>query len=310
MNKLLQRYIEGNCTQQEREEVMKWLEESPEHMYEFRVRRKLCDISLWSDDVNSALSKRGNKRFSLKYSIREVMKVAAVFLLASTLTYLLLQKEAVSPQMQTIYVPDGQRVEFSLVDGTKIWLNSGSTLRFPERFSENSRNVELDGEGYFDVTHQEDRPFTVETSQFDINVLGTEFNVKAYTANGGFEAALLSGSIEVSSPQMAKNVVLKPNELLSLESNQLVKGSINNHSYFRWREGIISVEDEPVAKFIEKLELYYGLDIEVRHNEFLSHRYTGKFRVSDGVEHVLKVLQLKHKFKYKIDEDRTKIVIE
>ena len=310
MDQLLQRYIEGNCTQQEREKVMKWLEENPKNMHEFYIRRKLCDISLWSDGGDFLFAKKGHKRFSLKSSIRELSKIAAVFLLALTLTYFLMQYGASSPQMQAIYVPDGQRAELSLADGTKVWLNSGSTLKFPDRFANNSRNVKLDGEGYFDVVHQKNRTFTVETSEYDIHVLGTEFNVKAYTANGDFEAALLKGSIEISSPQIDIPILLKPNELISLESNQLVKRSITNPSYFRWRDGVISVKDEPVTKLIEKLERYYSVDIEVRNHEFLSHRYTGKFRVTDGIEHVLKVLQLKHKFKYKIVKDTKQIRIE
>lgn len=311
MNQPLQQYIEGDCTQEEREKVFKWIEENPNHLHEYRIRRRACDILLWCDGLESASEKKITRRFNFKTYIREALKVAAIIALVATSTYFLTKEKTISPQMQTIYVPEGQRAQLTMSDGTKVWLNSGSTLSFPNQFSDSRhRIVKLDGEGYFDVMRHKNQSFTVETAEYDIHVLGTEFNVKAYASSDSFEAALLDGSIEITSPETNTHVALKPNEVALLKSNKLVKKQIDNHSYFRWIDGIIGISDEAVTKLIEKLELYYNVEIEVRNDEFLEHRYTGKFRVSDGIEHVLKVLQVKHKFQYEINEDTNQIIIE
>ena len=108
--------------------------------------------------------------------------------------------------MQTVIVPAGQRAELLLADGTKVWLNSRSKLKFPDRFQKDARKVELDGEGYFEVTHQEEAPFTVHTSKYDVKVLGTEFNVKAYKDKEQFETSLLKGSVEVSNANKSQTI--------------------------------------------------------------------------------------------------------
>ena len=179
--------------------------------------------------------------------------------------------------MQTIHVPAGQRAEVILADGTHVWLNSRSTLKFSEQFSANTRNVELDGEGYFSVQHNEKSPFTVQTPKYTIQVLGTEFNVKAYHNSPLFETALIKGSVEIT---------------------------------FKWKEGLFCFENESIQDLIDKLQLYYDIQIDVQRPSLLQYRYSGKFRIKDGVEHVLKVLQLKHKFTYTKNEEENLIIIK
>ena len=117
-------------------------------------------------------------------------------------------------RMQQVVVPAGQRVELRLADGTKVWLNSKSRLEYPSSFGRRSRRVTLCGEGYFEVAHDERKPFVVETGQYDVRVLGTTFNVYAYDNDrAAFETALMEGSVEVSSRSDAsQRLVLQPNE--------------------------------------------------------------------------------------------------
>ena len=99
--------------------------------------------------------------------------------------------------MQTVVVPAGQHAELYLADGTHVWLNSGSRLTFPGRFSKKVRHVELDGEGYFKVSSNIKQPFIVGTNRCNIRVLGTEFNVLAYEKDSIWETALLEGAVEI-----------------------------------------------------------------------------------------------------------------
>ncbi len=168
----------------------------------------------------------------------------------------------------------------------------------------------MDGEGYFDVAKDAEKPFTVKTEKYDIRVLGTEFNVTAYSASSNFETSLLKGSVEVSSSDTHTTVRLEPNTRTYIENGKLKKGIIEHDTYFLWKEGLICFYDEPVGKMIEKLELYYDVKIDVQNKELLRNRYSGKFRTKDGVEHVLKVLQLKNKFTYTKDNDLNLIIIK
>lgn len=311
---ILHRYIAGDATQQEKEEVARWLDADKENMKEFLAQRKLYDISIWQQEQFPVVGEVSpiKKRWTLRTVAIGFSKIAAIFILAFTLAYtFLLDKSVTEPaSMQTIFVPPGQRAELTLTDGTKVWLNAKTTFTFPNNFTANSRNVTLDGEGYFDVTKDPQKPFIVKTKQYDIKVLGTEFNVTAYSASSSFETSLIKGAVEVSSSTSHAKMMLQPNTRTYVENGILKKGAIEHETYFLWKEGLICFYDEPVGKMIEKLELYYDIKIDVQNKELLKNRYSGKFRTKDGVEHVLKVLQLSNKFTYTKDNDLNLITIK
>lgn len=309
MEELLRRYIRGEVTSEERRKVARWLDEDPAHMREFLALRKLYDISLWQIDLEEMSGRRSVIR-PIRRWVFEALKVAAILVVGFLLAKSLLETRPETAMMQTIHVPPGQRAELTLADGTDVWLNSGTTLRFPNRFDTDSRQVELDGEGYFSVKHDESRSFTVQAGRYAVHVLGTEFNVKAYHDSPLFETALINGSVEISAPGMASNLRLKPDEVASVRDGKIRVTPIHDYNYFKWTEGLLCFEDETIESLMEKLELYYDITIDVRRPGLLQHRYTGKFRMKDGIDHVLRVLQLKHRFSYTRDEDKNLIIIK
>lgn len=308
MDELLMKYIKGETTPEEREKVVRWLDEDPEHIHQYRSLRKLYDISLWSPIEESQQEEKQTR--TLKPVWIEFLKVAAVILITFLGTKAFFDWKEDPVKMQTVIVPAGQRAELLLADGTKVWLNSRSKLKFPDRFQKDARNVELDGEGYFEVTHKEEAPFTVHTSRYDVKVLGTEFNVKAYNSKNQFEASLLKGSVEVSNMNKSQVVRLRPDEQVISDGSQLIRSVILDKNYFRWKEGLLCLDDESIGGLIDKLELYYDVKIIVQQASLMKYHYSGKFRISDGVEHVLKVLQLKHKFTYIEEEEQNLIIIK
>lgn len=308
MKTLLQRYIKGEVSEKERQEILLWLEESPEHMNEYMALRKLYDISLWSLSSEERQKKKIN--ISLRRFTIEALKIAAILLIGIIGAWKLLYNSENLPQMQIVHAPAGQRLELILADGTKVWLNAGSTLKFPDHFRNNARDVILDGEGYFAVTHDKKRPFTVQTKKCAEHVLGTEFNVRAYNNSDFFETALIKGSVEVSIANMKNRLRLKPNEVLSMNKEEVTTGIISDHNYFKWKEGLFCFENETVGSLIEKLQIYYDVTIDVQNKSLLKYRYSGKFRIKDGVEHVLKVLQLEHNFNYTKDDRLNQITIK
>lgn len=309
---LLQKYIAGNATEAEKQRVTKWIQENPENMREYMAQRKLHDMVLWRTEPVAEENSREKKHFSLRGVCMEAAKIAAVLAIVLLGTHYWTGKHQVPEDKtwQSIYVPAGQRAELMLADGTKVWLNSRSTLTFPGSFKGNIRNVKLDGEGYFAVTKNVEQPFIVETNKCNVKVLGTEFNVMAYAADSVWETSLLEGAVEILVPGSNNSGMrLEPNMMASLKGNRLVKGRIKEADYFLWREGLLCFNDISVRDMIEKLKLYYGVDIVVNNTRILKNRYTGKFRTKDGVEHVLKVLRLNNKFTYTKDDEMNVITI-
>lgn len=297
---LLQKYIAGDANTEEKQHVAEWIDASPDNRREYIAQRKLYDIQVWYDKEGEEEKspKTVAKKRMIYPIIRELVKIAAVFVLAYTLFIQMTPEQ----EFQTLYVPEGQRAELKLSDGTEVWLNAKTRFTYPSNFNKKNRTVQLDGEAYFSVTENKKKPFVVQTNRHEITVLGTEFNVIAYKSNDYFETSLLKGSVQIKSPDAA-TYRIEPNTKIYTKGGILCKESIKDTDYFLWRDGLICFDDETVEQIFNKLELYYDVELIIEKKSLLPNRYTGKFRTKEGVEQVLKVLKLKHHFKYqKIEE--------
>ena len=309
-SELLQKYLSGDATEHEKMQVVGWVNEHPDHLREYMALRKMRDIVAWQspDAMTKKLVKKG---VSMRIVLREFLKVAAVIAVVLSGVYFFSGKEQdTDVAVQTLYVPTGQRAELVLSDGTKVWLNSHTRFVFPNRFGRDTRNVRLDGEGYFEVAKDSVHPFIVETAKYNVRVLGTEFDVKAYDSDSIWEAYLLKGAVELYASGSSQNhLKLTPNTMACLQGGRLLRKMIAKKDDFLWREGILSFKDTPVDEMMNRLQLYYEIKIEVNNKSLLQKHYTGKFRIKDGIEHVLRVLQLNCRFTYIKDDDKNKIII-
>jgi transmembrane sensor len=309
----LLKYINGNCSDEEKVAVAIWLDSDPKNMKEYLALRKLNDIMIWQTDADVAPQKKYKEksatRWRNKYLI-EALKIAAIFVLAILVLLPDNIDQNAETVMQTLHVPAGQRAEITLGDGTKVWLNAKTTLTFPTHFSEDAREVKLDGEGFFEVRTDKSRPFIVRTTKWDVKAWGTTFNVMAYSSGEDFETSLLEGAVEVLKPGSSTGFMLKPDEQVYHKEGKIFVSSIRNMDHFLWREGILSFDNATFTELVNKLELYFDLKIEVKNSRILNYHCTGKFRTKDGVEHILKVLQLENQFSYRIDDKRYEITIE
>lgn len=316
MEKLLLKYLQGKCSDEEKARVTRWLDADPNNMKEYLALRKLTDIMIWHSDAAVVAAGKSGMRRIIPYgrkAVVELLKIAAIFILGLLVTRYILpgQRESdVAIAMQTLHVPAGQRAEITLEDGSRVWLNANSTLIFPTHFAGGSREVELDGEGFFDVTSDPTNPFIVNTAKYDVKVWGTRFNLLAYSESENFETALLEGAVEVLPQGHTSGYRLRPAERIYQKEGKMVVGPIRHMDYFLWTEGILSFDDASFSEVMLQLELYFDLDIDVKNKRSLSYRCSGKFRTKDGVEHILKVLQVENRFKYRIDEKLNKITIE
>ena len=308
MKELFYKYFEGRTSVAEEEQIMNYVDSSVIAKNEFLCERKLWDVYTLHGEVNSV------KKMPVPVYIK-LLKVAAVFLLVFSVglsTWYFTRNSIYSSGfIQTIHVNPGGCVEHTLPDGSKVWLNANTTLTYPAIFGKKQREVTLSGEGYFEIISSPQKPFIVHTEKYDVQAIGTTFNIDAYPDNNAFTTTLLEGSIKVHIADYAnENIVLKPNEYLSLSGNKLQRGKISDHNHFLWRSGILYFEDVSFPDIMKMLEKHFHLRIEIQANIVNNKQYTGKFRQAEGIDHILRVLQKDVDFKFERLEDNQKIIIK
>lgn len=329
INEIIIRYLDGSAVLEEKMLLLRWLKQSDGNRDDFAVTRDLwlsCNVAAGNElEVDIALEKLKDRilleqgrmekeslteRKTLSVVLRWT-RVAAVLLLLLGIGYGIgsWREHSVSDvivQSQLI-TAKGSIGRFTLPDGSVVWLNSETKLTYPNQFTGNRRFVFLEGEAYFEVAKDANKPFIVHTDQYNVRVLGTEFNVKS--KSGYFETALLKGSIEVFSGSLSP-MRIKNGERLYSSNDKLLKGVITDLNYFRWREGLICFEKEKLISMFAKLESYYDVHIILKNRKFLDLEFTGCFYLRDGVEHILRVLQHHHYFTYTKEDNENTIIIE
>lgn len=159
--------------------------------------------------------------------------------------------------------------------------------------------VHLDGEAYFEVKRNEKKPFIVQTSKGDIEVLGTKFNVEAYTSSPKLVTSLMEGSVKFSAG--ARSIVLKPLQKVLLTDGIMLLSNITSLDDYTWRDGLMSFTNASFEELMEKFEKYYGYKIIIENQKVKNLRRSGKFRLSDGINYALDVLKKDMNFSYTRD---------
>lgn len=224
----------------------------------------------------------------------------------------------------------GERKSFQLPDGSKVMLNAGSTINIAQNFNEQTREITLEGEAFFDVTHNPAKPFIIHTSSMDVKVLGTTFNVKAYASDKITETSLIKGSVEITlNKSNRKKIILHPNEKIVLPNIPVdaaaKKGSGSNGpaavdyriadlTYINselvetsWTEDRLAFNEDSFEEIAAKLSRWYNVSIRVEDEEIKQYRFTATFD-QKTITQVLDALQLSRHFDYKIEENN-RIVI-
>ena len=302
-------FFAGRASEKQKLAIKRWAESSPENYDTLCREKRMYDAGvLLADEV--LLSNQG-KKTKLFRLINYAVRIAAVVLLLITGFTIYKYQNLVrdSNLMQTINVPAGQRINLILADSTSVWLNSNTKFSYPTAFAENQRKVELDGEAYFEVSPDKKRPFSVHTSKGDVRVLGTHFNLEAYSSTEVLKTSLFEGKVQVR--LKGNNIFLKPNQMLSYyENGKIYLKDIDDYDQFRWREGLICVKNAKFKDVMETFTKYFGDSIVIQNKKLEKYKYTGKFRQSRGILSALKLLQRDSHFTIEQDEERQIIYLK
>lgn len=160
-----------------------------------------------------------------------------------------------------LIIPYGKRSKISFSDGTKAWVNAGTTLTYPSEFSQDLREIYLNGELYIEVAEDKSRPFVIRTSQMNIRVLGTKFNVSSYETDQTKSVVLMSGSVGITSEKLDKKIILKPNQMYSSDEYSYSVENVDANMYILWTQGLYHFESEKLENILSRLERHYGIEI-------------------------------------------------
>lgn len=221
-----------------------------------------------------------------------------------------------------VIVPIGEKSQIVLSDGTHVWINSGSTFKYPVSFGKKSREVFLTGEAFFDVTKKEKQTFVVNTHDASVKVLGTAFNVKSYPEDSKTQTTVVRGLVSVKSKVEDKEVLIKPNQMAVIreETTEIkakvtepvekfeVLDNINTEAVTCWKNQLLVFADEPLEDMAMKMERWFNVRIDVKDSTLRSERYNGKFTHNETIYEVLEAIKQTTPIKYTIGKD--KIIID
>lgn len=191
----------------------------------------------------------------------------------------------------TVWVPQGGEYHLTLSDGTEVWLNAETKLKFPTRFSGDKRIVELSGEAYFEVTHNASKPFIIRTDDINVKVLGTSFGVRSYQEENSIFTTLVSGSVEVQGT--LKNVRLTPSHqaIFNKSTQNLAIKQVDTELYIGWKDGKMLYDNCPLEEILRDLKRWYSFEVFYSNSHTKQIPFTLNIRKHEKIDGVLELMQ-------------------
>ena len=320
LDRLLTGYFTGKLSDPERARIDDWRKESPENEKVYNENLSAWEsISLLNEmeqfnsfealkKINSKLSQPGPSSKWWHF----IQRAAAILLLPLLIysAYISFHKndsagETEREIMQKVTSRQGMVTQFTMNDGTKVWLNSGTELEFPMHFSGKKREVILKGEAFFEVSEDKKHPFCVRTNNLNIQVLGTSFNVESYEDDVLSEVVLVKGGVELSSETggvLNEFGLMHPDQRVVYDKNKhkiVKKEDVEVYKYISWRDGYLIFRDDRMEEVIKNLNRWFNVEIIIKDEELKSYRFRATFK-NENLMQVLNLLKLSSPIDYEV----------
>lgn len=313
---IIVRSFSGDITPEEKGLLSRWLSESTDNEIYFAQLKNIWQVSRSSftpEEINVEKAERLVLR-RIESEARTVasagipfliwwQRIAAVVLLPLILTLaFVLYKKDIRGDRELVYQevvsPPGTLSKIKLTDGTEVWLNSKSSLKYPVVFSKGKREVFLSGEAYFEVRSDARNPFVVKTGDVDIKATGTAFNVEAFDTERITAITLAEGKVGVKIGGK-KNIDIRPEQRMIYDKQQNTYRieAVNSYKWLAWKDGILMFRDDPLEYVFKRIGLAYNVLIEVEDKELGSHPYRATFE-DESLNEILNLLELSAPIKY------------
>lgn len=312
-------YLQNNLTQEETDCFYNWVNESASNKELFFEIKAMYDAGLplstpWetSESWERLLNKKKNsqsRRFNLWYQISTYAAVALLAVAISSMYFLFFHEEDNS--LYSKYIGgDGLEADVvELPDGTHISLGSKTTFHYDKDYGKDKRIVYLEGEAYFDVAKQKDKPFIVKTKEQDIEALGTKFNVMAYPLDSLVVTTLSEGSVRLTSLNMAHSTILKPDQQLIYNRNtkKSYLQDVDAQQYSSWTSGYYYFPQQSLQAILDRLSHVYGIQFTVNSEALNKRTFTGTFYRGQSIKDIMDIINLSIPIRYKIDDHHVTI---
>lgn len=205
---------------------------------------------------------------------------------------------ATEKQLNTIHVTGKKDYQLTLHDGTKVWIRPGSKFSFPDKFENGKRYVELEGEAYFSVAKDSLNPFTIQSSDIAVKVLGTEFNLKSQATQNN-ELSMVTGVVTLSIPKLNRNIRLRANQQAILDTTGVFSVKrIDGYKYKAWTEGNFLFINQNLQSIVDEISEWYDIDIKILSPEYNTKLFNGKFSTGKGLDQFIRTLKLSYGFNF------------
>lgn len=318
-DEVISRYITGNSSESESELVRRWIDENIENQEYIEEFKKIWDhsgsVSLFNsidieegwENVKSRIGENEDHEVRLqpekaKSWLFQFSKIAAVFLLIIAAAFLLNQFYNKNSTANYLSFSSNEHQEnLVLPDGSTVYLNSGTTIRYPEKFRRKKREVELIGEAFFEVTPDTQKPFRISIGDDAIiEVLGTSFNVLSEDVNNQVVVHVVSGQVSLYDPGKEESgLILSANEKGVLSGGEAKKTGITDPNFMSWKSGVLTFENTPLTKVIRKIKRQYNKEIALELNDPDSILFTSTFKdqpVEEVIEEIVLVLGVQYRY--------------
>jgi ferric-dicitrate binding protein FerR (iron transport regulator) len=349
---LINSYLLGQATSEEKQTLLEWLKKSDDNKKLFDQQRKLFALSALSGsdgkfsqrkseawerlDASVSATSPEPKTRKLAYYFGVAASVIVIFSLGVLMSMWFSKSKPISDLSKIeheIIVPKGGQSELVLPDGTRVWLNAGSRFRYKGDYGMDNRNVYLEGEGYFSVIKNPEKPFIVQASGLKIKAFGTSFNVKAYPDEKVVTTTLVEGVVKIEGKGV--DISLKPKDVVMLQKttsiaknsveveepenktgNQIqsqeevvqnfnkdvqLESNVNTDIYTSWKDNQWIIDSQSLEDIVVILERKFNVNISIASPELNKYKFTGTFN-KETLEQILKVIQLTAPLNYKIDK--------
>ncbi|ETN94045.1 FecR family protein [Zhouia amylolytica] len=307
--KTILKLIKNELPEKKEKEVIAWLFKNPKRQRQYELLKAKHIAQSLSTDPGTSSPKR--KPFT-----KNVYKYAIVLLaiITSSVVYWNYKSDILpiknSNAKIQIIAEKGEKKEFYLSDSTKVILNSNSSLTYQKHFEGSKRKVILEGEAFFDVTENKEKPFIVyTTSGMKIKVLGTSFNIKSYREDQYIETTLVEGKVKIIEDSTFKTVELNPSQKATYikTKDQIIIEDVDPHHYTSWRKGKLIYNETPMDQVLKDLERTYDVVFKVQSSKILEHKYNGIFD-NLSLNQILELFELSSPITFKIN-DKTEIEV-
>lgn len=303
--RLLERFFEGKATAEELDLLSEQISSNEFDQKWMDEQWKLADEKI-NPIVQQQMLERIRKKIrpASYFSTKHWMGVAATItiLVVFAFTAFLLAENRNYDRDMTITVAKGQKADLLLPDGSRVWINSGSTLKYGSRFNKKERMVQLEGEAYFEVAENKDAPFTVHSDEFSVKALGTAFDIKAYPDDDLYSVVLVQGRIEAGDENNKLLLTANQKIIYNRTNKNIQKTDVyDGRIYAGWINNQLSFESETFEEIASTLERNYNVSITFETESLKDIRYSGTLN-NNSLESILQILSLTSPLSYRLED--------